>query len=237
MAAGVSIKNYAKQLNVEADVLLSRLRDAGIDKSSPDDEISIKDKLRLREHMAKRFGKGGKSSTDSKQARARTVMREEDGVLVKRRVSAEEEKVPTQESVQNKQPIVQVGVPIDMHAKVVSAEAEFTVEQVEPPVKPQAPFTASVQKPSQANTAAVEKTAPTTSKKTFSKKDRKLEGMAKRDQGYQERSSRSKKKRKKPAREVPSALEQEFAKPTQPIVRSDQSHDGYGYDDDYQPIN
>ncbi len=215
MAAGVSIKNYAKQLNMEADVLLSRLRDAGINKSSPDDEISIKDKLRLREHMAKRFGKGGKSSMDSKQARARTVMREEDGVLVKRRVSAEEDNPTAQNSVQNKQPIAQVGVPIDMHAKVVSAEAELNVE----PVEPQAAVTAPVQTPAQANTVAVEKTAPTTSKKTFSKKDRKFEGMAKRDQGYHDRSSRSKKKRKKPLREVPSTLEQEFAKPTQPIVR------------------
>ena len=59
--ASNNVAQFATELKMPADVLLTQLRDAGVEKSSTSDELSKTDKDKLLDHLRRAHGVQGQA--------------------------------------------------------------------------------------------------------------------------------------------------------------------------------
>lgn len=212
MAAGGSIEQYAAQLKMSAEDLLAKLREAGIEKNSVSDSLSVKDKLRLREHMTSRFSK------PAPVTRTRKTL--QDGVVIETRVSSEVTADQASKKEEAAKPVYsekRVGMAVDTRRKN-EKKAPEPVAESEPQAA--APVEASQAAPGAATTASSERSRekPHASRKATNAKDKKREEAAKRERMIMSRSKKSGRR----GNRIPqsSALEQEFELPTKKVIHT-----------------
>ena len=211
--AGGSIEQYAAQLKMSAEDLLAKLREAGVDKSSIADSLSVKDKLKLREHMTSRFSK------PAPVTRTRKTM--QDGVVIETRISAEVSSEETRAKEAAAKPVYsekRVGMAIDTRRKQDTKEPEPASQpetQAQPAEKAPAPAAA----PEKATTSTTDRSREKShsNRKTSNAKDKKREEAAKRERMIM---SRGKKGRRGGRTPQSSALEQEFELPTKKLTHT-----------------
>jgi len=213
MAAGGSIEQYAAQLKMSAEDLLAKLREAGIEKSSVSDSLSVKDKLKLREHMTSRFSK------PASVTRTRKTM--QDGVVIETRVSSDvtADQAPKKEDAAT--PVYsekRVGMAVDTRRKKEKKESEPVVESE---LEAAAPVEAPKAAPAAASATATpdrSREKSHASRKTSNAKDKKREEAAKRERMIMSRSKKGGRRGDRTAQS--SALEQEFELPTKKVIHT-----------------
>ncbi len=214
MASGMSIRQYAeKVLKMDPLDLLEKLREAGVEKASPDDDISVKDRLKLRDHMRSLSGKS--------EGATRTIVKEEGGVKIRTRVAADmvdaaPQKVsPSKVSTAGSYGSSRVGRVVDTRPKAEIKKPEPAAPASPKPAAPASskPAAAPAEKPKEKQHGKPKKSTNTKDKKSTESAKREAMIFSRGKGGNRGRSSRY----AKPAQS--SALEQEFELPTKKTIK------------------